>query len=112
MNYTAEKSLLSKNREKALKLFLSVCVRRVIKRHPWFCVVAIDAGQVFERDSVEPFFDKIPVHAVYDFCGLFRISAGHIKFRKADDLKAILPSSGIQNLSGFSVTVGCIGVGD
>ena len=67
--------------------------------------MAIDAGQAFKRDSVEPFFDKIPVHAVDDFCGLFRISAGHIKFRKADDLKAVL-SGGIQNLAGFSVTVG------
>ena len=110
MNYTAEKSLLSKNREKALKLFLSVCVRRVIKRHSWFCVMVIDAGQAFERDSVEPLFNEIPVHVVDDFCGLFCVSAGHIKFRKADDLKAIFPSSGIQNLSGFSVTVGGIGV--
>lgn len=110
MNYTAEKSLLSKNREKALKLFLSVCVRRVIKRHPWFCVVAIDAGQAFKRDSVEPLFDEIPVHVVDDFCSLFCVSAGCIKFRKADELKAIFPGSGIQYLSGFSVTVGCIGV--
>ena len=74
--------------------------------------MVIDAGKVFKRDSVEPFFDKIPVHVVDDFCGLFRISTGHIKFRKADDLKALFSSSGIQNLSGFSVTVGCIGVGD
>ena len=73
--------------------------------------MAIDAGQAFKRGSVEPFFDKIPVHAVDDFCGLFRISAGHIKFRKADDLKAALTVGGIQNLAGFSVTVGCIGVG-
>ena len=109
MNYTAEKSLLSKNREKALKLFyLPVC--RVIERHPWFCVMAIDAGQAFERDSVEPFLDEIPVHVVDDFCSLFRISAGHIKFRKADNLKAIFSGSGIQNLSGFSVAVRCIGI--
>lgn len=74
--------------------------------------MAIDAGQVFERDSEEPLFDEISVHAVDDFCGLFCVSAGHIKFRKADDLKAIFPGSGKQNLSGFSVTVGCIGVGD
>ena len=45
-----------------MKLFLSVCVWRVIKRYSWFCVMAIDAGQAFERDSVEPFFDKIPVY--------------------------------------------------
>ena len=74
--------------------------------------MVIDAGQVFERDSVEPFLDEIPVHAVDDFCGLFCVSAGHIKFRKANDLKAVLTVGGIQNLSGFSVTVGCIGVGD
>lgn len=74
--------------------------------------MVIDAGQVFERDSVEPLLDEIPVHVVYDFCSLFRVSARHIKFRKADDLKAIFPGSGKQNLSGFSVTVGCIGVGD
>ena len=74
--------------------------------------MAIDAGQAFKRDSVEPFFDKIPVHVVDDFCSLFCVSAGHIKFRKADDLKAMLSGSGMQNLSGFSVTVGCIGVGD
>ena len=93
-----------------MKLFLSVCVRRVIKRHPWVCVMAIDAGQAFERDSVEPLFNEIPVHVVDDFCSLFCISAGHIKFRKADDLKAMLSSGGIQNLSGFSVTVRRIGV--
>ena len=67
--------------------------------------MAIDAGQAFKRDSVEPFFDKILVHTVDDFCGLFRISAGHIKFRKADDLKAIFSGGGIQYLSGFSVAV-------
>lgn len=61
--------------------------------------------------SVEPLFDKIPVHAVDDFCGLFCVSAGHIKFRKADDLKAMLSGSGIQNLTGFSVAVRRIGVG-
>ena len=72
--------------------------------------MAIDAGQAFERDSVEPFLDEIPVHAVDDFCGLFRISAGHIKFRKANDLKAMLSGGGIQNLAGFSVTVRRIGV--
>ncbi len=94
-----------------MKLSLPVCAERMIERHPWFCVVAIDVWEIFERNGVEPFFDKIPVHAVDDFCGLFRISTGHIKFRKADDLKAIFPGSGIQNLSGFSVTVGCIGVG-
>lgn len=93
-----------------MKLFLSVCAWRVIKRHSWFCVMAIDAGQAFKRDSVEPFFDKIPVHAVDDFCGLFCVSAGHIKFRKADDLKAMLSGSGIQNLTGFSVAVRRIGV--
>ena len=82
----------------------------MIERHPWFCVVAIDAEQVFERNGVEPFFDKIPVHAVDDFCGLFRISAGHIKFRKADDLKTIFSNGGIQNLSGFSVAVRRIGI--
>lgn len=94
-----------------MKLFLSVCVRRVIKRHSWFCVMAIDAGQAFKRDSVEPLLDEISVHVVNDFCGLFSISAGHIKFRKADDLEAMLSGGGIQNLSGFSVTEGCIGVG-
>jgi len=73
--------------------------------------MAIDAGQAFKRDSVEPLLDEISVHAVDDFCGLFCVSAGHIKFRKADDLKAIFPSSGIQNLAGFSVTVGCISIG-
>ena len=73
--------------------------------------MAIDAGKIFERDSVEPLLDEIPVHAVNDFCDLFRISAGHIKFRKANDLKAIFPGSGIQNLSGFSVAVRRIGVG-
>ena len=72
--------------------------------------MAIDAGQVFKRNGVEPFFDEIPVHVVDDFCGLFCVSAGHIKFRKADDLKAMLSGSGLQNLSGFSVTVGGIGV--
>ena len=72
--------------------------------------MAIDAGQAFERDSVEPFFDKIPVYAVDDFCSLFCVSAGHIKFRKADDLKAMLSGGGIQNLTGFSVTLGGIGV--
>lgn len=74
--------------------------------------MAIDAGQAFKRNGVEPLLDEIPVHVVDDFCSLFCISAGHIKFRKADDLKAIFSSSGIQNLSGFSVAVGCIGVGD
>ena len=72
--------------------------------------MAIDAGKVFERDSVEPFLDEIPVHVVNDFCSLFCISARHIKFRKADDLKAMLSGSGIQNLSGFSVAVRRIGV--
>ena len=105
-----KKPSFEKNREKALKLFLSVCVRLMIKRHPWVYVMAIDAGQVFERDSVEPLLDKIPVHVVDDFCGLFSISAGHIKFRKADNLKVIFSGGGIQNLAGFSVTVGCIGV--
>lgn len=71
-------------------------MRRMIKQHPWFCVAAIDAEQVFERNGVEPFFDKIPVHAVDDFCGLFRISTGHIKFRKADDLKAIFSGGGAE----------------
>lgn len=74
--------------------------------------MAIDAGQAFERNGIEPLLDEISVHAVDDFCGLFCVSAGHIKFRKADDLKAVLSGGGIQNLSGFSVTVGCIGVGD
>ena len=83
----------------------------MIKRHPWVYVMAIDAGQVFERDSVEPLLDEISVHVVDDFCSLLRISAGHIKFRKADDLKAIFSGGGIQYLSGFSVTVWCIGVG-
>ena len=92
-----------------MKLFyLPVC--RVIERHSWFCVMAIDAEQVFERNGVEPFFDVISVHVVNDFGNLFRVSTGHIKFRKADDLKAIFPSSGIQNLTGFSVTVRRIGV--
>lgn len=86
-------------------------MRLMIKRHPWVCVMAIDAGQVFERNGVEPFFDEIPVHVVNDFCSLFCVSAGHIKFRKADDLKTMLSGSGIQNLSGFSVAVRCIGVG-
>ena len=72
--------------------------------------MAIYAGQAFERDSVEPFLDEIPVHAVDDFCGLFCVSAGHIKFRKADDLEAMLSGGGIQNLSGFSVAVRRIGV--
>ena len=57
--------------------------------------MVIDAGQVFKRNGVEPFFDEISVHAVDDFCGLFSISAGHIKFRKADDLKAMLSGGGI-----------------
>lgn len=73
--------------------------------------MAIDAGQAFERDSVESLFDKIPVHVVNDFCGLFYVSAGHIKFRKANDLKAALTVGGIQNLTGFSVAVRRIGVG-
>ena len=105
-----KKAFFRKNREKALKLSLSVCEWRVTKRHPWLCVMAIDVGQVFERNSVEPLLDEIPVHVVNDFFGLFSISAGHIKFRKADDLKAMLPGGGIQNLSGFSVTVRRIGV--
>ena len=67
--------------------------------------MAIDAGQAFERNGIETLFDVIPVHAVDDFCSLFRISAGHIKFRKANDLKAALSGGGIQNLTGFSVTV-------
>ena len=93
-----------------MKLFyLPVC--RVIERYPWVFVMAIDVGQAFKRDSVEPFFDEISVHAVDDFCGLFRISTGHIKFRKADDLKAALSGGGIQNLSSFSVAVRRIGVG-
>lgn len=72
--------------------------------------MAINAWQVFERDSVEPFFDKISVHVVNDFCSLFCISAGHIKFRKADDLKAIFSGGDIQYLAGFSVAVRRIGV--
>lgn len=72
--------------------------------------MVIDIGQVFKRDSVEPFFDEVPVHVVNDFCGLFCVSAGHIKFRKADDLKAMLSGSGIQDLTGFSVAVRRIGV--
>mgnify|MGYP006921159071 CR=1 FL=1 len=72
--------------------------------------MAIDAGKVFERDSVESLLDKTPVHVVNDFCGLFRISAGHIKFRKADDLKAIFSGGGIQYFPGFSVTVRRIGI--
>lgn len=68
-------------------------------------------GQAFKRDSVEPFFDKIPVHAVDDFCGLFRISTGHIKFRKANDLKAVSTNDGMNDLSGFAFSVGSIGVG-
>ena len=82
----------------------------MIKRHSWACIMAIDAGQAFERNGVEPFLDEIFVHAVDDFCGLFRISAGHIKFRKADELKAIFSGGGIQYLSGFSVAVRRIGV--
>ena len=72
--------------------------------------MAIDAGQVFERDSVEPLLDEIPVHVVNDFGDLFCVSAGHIKFRKTDDLKAIFSDGGIQYLSGFSVAVRRIGV--
>ena len=72
--------------------------------------MAIDAGQAFKRDSVKPLLDEISVHAVNDFCGLFRVSARHIKFRKADDLKTMLSGSGIQNLSGYPVTVGRLGV--
>lgn len=78
-----------------MKLSLSVCAERMIERHSWFCIMAIDAGQAFERDSVEPFLDEVPVHVVNDFCSLFCVSAGHIKFRKADDLKAIFPSGGM-----------------
>ena len=73
--------------------------------------MAIDAGQAFKRDSVKPLLDEISVHAVDDFCGLFYVSAGHIKFRKANDLKSALTVGGIQNLTGFSVTVRRIGVG-
>ena len=90
---------------------MPACMRLMIKRHPWVYVMAIDAGQVFERDSVEPFFDKIPVHVVDDSCSLFCVSADHIKFRKADDLKAMLSGGGIQYLSSFSVAVRRIGVG-
>ena len=93
-----------------MKLSLPACAWRVIKRHSWFCVMAIDAGQAFKRDSVEPFFDEISVHVVDDFCALFCVSAGHIKFRKANDLKAALTVGGIQNLTGFSVTLRRIGV--
>ena len=93
------------------QFFLFTYMWWVIKRHPWVCVMAIDAGKVFERDSVEPLLDEISVHAVDDFCSLFCVSAGHIKFRKADDLKAIFSGGGIQNLAGFSVTVGCISIG-
>ena len=73
--------------------------------------MVIDAGQVFKRNGVEPFFDKIPVHVVDDFGDLFCISAGHIKFRKADDLKAVFSGGGIQNFSGFSVAVRRIDAG-
>ena len=73
--------------------------------------MAIDAGQVFERDSVEPLLDEIPIHVIDDFGDLFCVSAGHIKFHKADDLKTMLSGSGMQYLSGFSVTVRRIGVG-
>lgn len=52
--------------------------------------MGIDAGQAFERNGIEPLLNEISVHAVDDFCSLFCISAGHIKFRKADDLKAVL----------------------
>ena len=72
--------------------------------------MAIDAGQAFELNSVEPLLDEISVHAVDDFCGLFSVSTGHIKFRKANDLKAALTVGGIQYLSGFSVAVRRIGV--
>ena len=57
--------------------------------------MAIDAGEAFERNGVEPFFDKNPVHIVDDFCDLFCVSAGHIKFRKTDDLKAVFSGSRI-----------------
>ena len=92
-----------------MNLFLPTCVRRMIKRHSWVCIMAIDVWEILERNGIEPLLDKIPVHTVDDFCGLFSISAGHIKFRKADDLEAMLSGGGIQNLSGFSVTKGCIG---
>lgn len=82
----------------------------MIKRHPWLCVVAIDVWEILERNGEEPFLDEIFVHAVDDFCGLFCVSAGHIKFRKADNLKAMLSGGGIQNLTGFPVTVRHIGV--
>ena len=72
--------------------------------------MVIDIGQVFKRDSVEPLLDEISVHAVDDFCGLFCVSAGHIKFRKADDLKALFPGGSIQNLAGFPIAVRRIGV--
>ena len=94
-----------------MKLFLPVCVRLMIEWHPWFCVMVIDAGEVFERNGIEPFFDEIPVHVVDDSCSLFCVSAGNIKFRKADDLKAIFSGGGIQDLTGLSISVRRIGVG-
>ena len=94
-----------------MKLSLPAYVWQMTKGHLWVYIMAIDAGQVFKRDSVEPFFDEIPVHVVDDFCSLFCVSAGHIKFRKANDLKAMLSGGGIQNFSGFSIAVRRIGVG-
>ena len=64
---------------------------RVIERHPWFCVVAIDVWEILERNGVEPFFDKIPVHVVNDFCGLFRVSA---RTPQTDNLKTQLSKLG------------------
>ena len=55
--------------------------------------MAIDVGDVFELNGVEPLFDEVSVNAVDDFCGLFCISDRHIKFRKADDLKRCFPTA-------------------
>ena len=72
----------------------------------------IEASDIFIADLTSNRHNVIgAVHITDNFCNLFSVSTGHIKFRKADDLKAIFPSGGIQNLSGFSVTVGCISIG-